>query len=318
MRICFVGSPPFGTPILERLAASRFSPALVVTPPARARGRGRKCAPQLLAEKARGLGLDVAQPTSVRDPEFFRQLEALAPDCILVASYGEFLRKQFLELPRLAALNVHPSLLPRHRGATPIPATILAGDEVSGVSIQRIAMELDAGDILLARETPIEPGETAGEMTLRLAEFSGELCIEALERLASGSAVFMPQDPDDVTFCKKLEKADGFLDWTRPAVELERRIRAFNPWPGAHTTLPSGKGLSIWRARAIVRGANVDPKTPGTVVEGEGGIVVTSGDGALVLEEVQAAGKRAMTATEFLRGSRVSPGDRLGLGKEAP
>ncbi len=313
MRICFVGSPPFGTPILERLAGSAFAPALVVTPPARARGRGRKAAPQPLAERAVELGLEVAQPGSVRDPEFHAQLEALAPDVILVASYGEFLRQSFLDLPRIAPLNVHPSLLPRHRGATPIPATILAGDDVAGVTIQRIAMELDAGDILVAAEAPIIAGETAGEMTLRLAEFSGGLCLEALEQLAGGEAVFVPQDHDAATHCKKLEKQDGQLDWSLSATELERAVRAFNPWPGAFTQRPEGKLLSVWRAHVVPSDSQAAPGTVISAVNGDDALVVACGSGALALDEVQAPGKRPLPAGDFQRGARIEPGVQLGL-----
>ena len=309
MRVVFVGSPPFGTPILERLASSDFRPALVVTPPGRAKGRGRRVGSQPLAERARELGLNLAQPASVRDPDFFAQLQELAPDVILVASYGEFLRKEFLELPRLAALNVHPSLLPRHRGATPVPAALLAGDETTGITIQRIALELDAGDVLVACETPIAEGETAGELLERLAELSGGLCLEALELLAKGEAHFTPQDPAGVTFCKKLEKDDGLLDWSLPARVLARNVRAYNPWPGAATTLPDERRLSIWRAHPVPWD---EQAVPGTLVEAEGALVVATGEGALELEEVQVAGKRALPAADFQRGARLAPGTVLG------
>jgi len=315
LRLVFVGSPPFGTPILERLAHSAFAPELVLTPPARARGRGRKAAPQPLAERACELGLEVSQPATVREPEVMERLAALAPDVILVASYGEFLRREFLDLPRIAPLNVHPSLLPRHRGATPIPATILHGDEVSGVTIQRIAPELDAGDVLIAREAPVLAGETAGEMTLRLAELSGELSVDALQSLADGSGCFTPQDHEAASFCKKLEKEDGRIDWALSAVELERRVRAFNPWPGAHTSLPNGKAVSVWRARvAACEGAD---HVPGQLVRGDGELVVATGEGALALEELQVAGKRAMAAGDFQRGARLEPGTVLGMEAKA-
>jgi len=307
VRVLFLGSPPFGTPILERLAASPFRPSLVVTPPARPRGRGRKLEPQPLAERAEALGLALLQPRSVRDPEVMARLAEARADVFVVASYGELLRQAFLDLPRVGCLNVHPSLLPRWRGATPVPAAILAGDEVTGVSIQRIVLELDAGDVLIARASPVGPDETAGELLERMARLGAEVLVEGLARIEDGSATFTPQDPAGITHCRKLTKEDGRLDWTRPAGELARRVRAMNPWPGGRTVLPEGGELSVWRAS--VAG---DAGEPGTVLSVDGRLVVACGSGALVLEEIQAPGKRRMGAAEWLRGARLAAGERLG------
>jgi methionyl-tRNA formyltransferase len=313
VRIVFLGSPPFATPVLERLAGSRFRPALVVTPPAQARGRGRKLAPSPLVTRARELGLEVAEPDSVRDDALLVWLRDLEADVFFVVSYGELLRAEFLALPRVAALNVHPSLLPRHRGATPIQAAILAGDRVTGVTIQKIALELDAGDVLLARELAIEPEETAGELAQRLAALASELALEALELVESGRARYVPQDPARVTLSRRLKKEDGRLDWRRPAAELERRVRALNPWPGAHTTLPSGALFFVWRAHVVERAQRVAGAAPGTVLENAGRLVVAAGEGsALELLEVQAAGKRVLGAEEFARGARLERGAVLG------
>jgi methionyl-tRNA formyltransferase len=312
VRLVFLGSPPFATPVLERLAGSAFRPLLVLTPPARPRGRGRKLEPSPLSVRARELGLEVLEPESLRDPALLARLAALEPDVFLVASYGELLRREFLALPREVALNVHPSLLPRHRGATPIQAALLSGDEVTGVTIQKIALELDAGDVLLARETRILPGETAGELGARLAELSAELVLDALAEVESGSARYTPQDSARATFCRKLEKEHGRLDWSRPALELERQVRAMNPWPGAFVLLPDGMRLSVWRARALER-ARAEPAAPGTVLEARDQLVVaagTEGSDALELVEVQPPGKRVMSADAFLRGTRVEPGLR--------
>ncbi len=307
MRLVFLGSPPFATPVLARLLRSRFRPLCVVTQPARARGRGRKVAESEVAELTRAEGIELLEPETVRDPAVLAHLSALAPDVFLVVSYGEILRPEFLALPRVVALNVHPSLLPRHRGATPIPAALLAGDEITGVAIQKVAKELDAGDLLLVRETPIAPGETAGELAARLAAWSGELVLEALELVDSGTARYTPQDPARATYCKKLAKEHGRIDWTRPARELERLVRAMNPWPGAATRLANGTELLVWRAAATEGGG-----APGTILEAGPRWRVAAGDGALELLEIQAAGKRALPATEFLRGARVQPGERLG------
>ena len=308
MRVVFLGSPPFGTPILERLAESAFRPSLVVTPPARPRGRGRKLAPQPLAERAGALGLELLQPRTVRDPEVMERLAAESPDVVVVASYGELLRQEFLDLPRLASLNVHPSLLPRWRGATPVPATLLAGDQITGVSVQRLVLELDAGDVLVARESPVDQEETAGELLDRMALLGAEALIEGLSALESGEARFTPQDPADVTHCRKLSKEDGRLHWREPAPSLALRVRAMNPWPGAHTTLAGGTVLSVWRARAVDESGD-----PGQVLRAEGGeLVVACGEGALSLLEVQVAGKKRMAAADWLRGSRLEAGTVLG------
>jgi methionyl-tRNA formyltransferase len=307
VRLVFLGSPPFATRVLAHLVRSRFRPLAIVTQPARAQGRGKMVAASEVAELARHEGIELLEPESVREPAVLARLGALEPDVFLVVSYGEILRPEFLALPRVVALNVHPSLLPRHRGATPIPAAILAGDEVTGVAIQKIAAELDAGDLLLVRETPIRPGETSGELLARLGEWSGELVLEALELVESGRARYAPQDHARATYCKKLAKEHGRLDWSETALALERRVRAMNPWPGAVTRLPNGLDLFVWRARVADASS-----TPGTVLEASPRLLVATGERALELVEVQLAGKRALPAAEFLRGARLTPGDRLG------
>jgi methionyl-tRNA formyltransferase len=308
VRLVFLGSPPFATPVLARLVGSRFRPLAVVTQPARARGRGKKVAESEVAALARREEIELLEPESLREPTVLERLRELAPDVFLVVSHGEILRPEFLAIPRLVALNVHPSLLPRHRGATPVPAAILAGDEVTGVAIQRIAAELDAGDLLLVRETQIRPGETAGELAARLAEWSGELVLEALALVESGRARYQPQDHARATHCKKLAKEHGRLEWSEPALALERRVRAMNPWPGAFTRLASGLDLFVWRARV----ADGPGAAPGTVLEARERLLVATGEGALELTEIQLAGKRVLSAAEFLRGARLAPGERLG------
>ncbi len=228
---------------------------------------------------------------------------------ILVASWGEILRPEFLALPRFAVLNVHPSLLPRHRGATPVQAAILAGDTHTGVTIQRVTTELDAGDLLVEKSVEIAPAETAGELLGRLALLGGEAAAEALDSIEDGTAVFRPQDASRATFCKRLTKESGRIDWRLPAEELERHVRAMDPWPAAYTTLPNGVPLTIWKARALPEPA----AAPGTVVDARDRLRVACGSGSLELLEVQSAGRRAMTAAEFLRGARLAPGERLGV-----
>ena len=326
MRTVFLGSPPFATPVLERLLGSSVRVDLVVTPPPRPRGRGRSLTPSPVSELARARGVEVWEPPTVKDPEFMARLGAFGADCFLVVSYGELLRQEFLDLPRKTCLNVHPSLLPRWRGATPIPAAIRAGDTITGTTIQEVVLALDAGDILVQKELAIEPGETSGELAARLATLSGEAAVEALELVASDRAQFRPQDPEGVTLCRKLEKSDGEIDWSLPAIELERLVRAFNPWPLAHTTMPpKGKGrpkmLNVLRARPLE--SDADPLTssslkaaPGTVLAAKKTLVVATGTGALQLDEVQLQGKQALDASAFMAGARLAVGDRLGLGLE--
>jgi methionyl-tRNA formyltransferase len=308
VRLVFLGSPPFATPVLASLLGSRFRPVAIVTQPARARGRGKKLAASEVSALARREEIELLEPGSAREPAVLARLDALAPDVFLVASYGEILRPEFLAIPRVVALNVHPSLLPRHRGATPVPAAILSGDEVTGVAIQRMAAELDCGELVLVRETPIRPGETAGELLARLAAWSGELVLEALELVDSGRARYEPQDHARATYSKKLAKEHGRLDWSEPALALERRVRAMNPWPGAVTRLPGGAELFVWRARA----AEAPGAPPGTVLEASRRLLVAAGERALELQEVQLAGKRVLPAAEFLRGARLAVGARLG------
>lgn len=307
-RLVFLGSPPFATPVLERLLASRFRPELIVTPPARRQGRGRKLADSPVAELAHAADIDCLQPESVRDAAFLERLRAVEADVFLVVSYGELLRQEFLDIPREVSLNVHPSLLPRWRGASPIQAAILAGDEETGVSIQKVVLELDAGDVLLARKASVLPGETAGELAGRLAVVSGELVVEALQQLADGTAQFTPQDPDAVTLCKRIHKEDGEIVWAQEAAEIERQVRALNPWPGAYTFV-AGKKLAIWSAQVLPL---EEPGEPGVVLTAQQRLTVACGQGALELRQVQAAGKRPLPAGDFLRGARIEVGAVLG------
>jgi len=306
VRTVFLGSPPFATPVLARLAQGAHRPVAVVTQPERPSGRGRRVAPSPLAELARARGIPLETPEKATDPAFLERLRALAPDVLFVVAYGKLLRPELLAIPRLASLNVHPSLLPRHRGATPIQAALLAGDERTGVTIQKVSEELDAGDVLLAVETPIEPEEDAGALAVRLAALSAELSSSALDLVASGRAVYTPQDPARATYCAKLEKEDGLLSWSRPAAELARHVRAMTPWPGARASLPGGEELAVLRAAATA-GAGA----PGEVLAAGRRFVVACGAGALELLLVQPAGKRPMQGDEFLRGRRYPPGLHL-------
>ncbi len=307
MRLVFLGSPPFATPVLERLVKSHHRPLAIVTKQDLPRGRGRRVQPSVIAEIARREAIELLQPEKATDPAFLDRLRALEPDVLLVVAYGKILREELLAIPREVSLNVHPSLLPRWRGATPVQAALAAGDRTTGVTIQKVVLELDAGDVLVALEAEVRDGETAGELQARMAELSCDAVIQALDLVASGEAVYTPQDPDAVTFCKKLDKESGVLDWTRDAVELERHVHAMNPWPGARTTLPGSGELTALRAR-VDEGSGA----AGTVLSAAKRFVVACGEGALELTEVKPAGKRAMSGDEFLRGARLEAGAVLG------
>jgi methionyl-tRNA formyltransferase len=311
LRIVFLGSPPFATPVFERLVASQHRPLALVTRPDRPRGRGRALERSPLVVSAERAGIEVLQPSDPHAPEVVERLRALAPDALFVASYGAILKPPLLTLAPLGAFNAHASLLPRHRGASPIQAALLAGDAVTGVSIQRIVAELDAGDVLLSRERPIGPRDTAGDLLEALAELAGAAAVDALDQLADGRARFEPQDPSRVTVARKLTKAHGRIDWGKGAWELERFVRAMNPWPAARCTDPGGRELTVLGARVYDEG-EAKLAQAGELVAANGRLVVACGRGLLEVLQVAPAGKRAMSGADFLRGARLEPGQRLG------
>jgi methionyl-tRNA formyltransferase len=309
MRVVFLGSPPFALPILERLLASRHALLALVTQPDRPKGRGMKVVASPLCELARARGLKILQPEDTRDPGFASQLRSLKADVLLVASYGEILRQELLSLCPRGALNVHASLLPRHRGASPIQAAILAGDAETGVSVQRMVLRLDAGDVLLEERTPIGPGETAGELSARLAELGAQAALRALDLLESGQARFVPQDESRATQARKIHKQQGRIDWARAAIDVERLVRALNPWPLARASDGRGGEFAVLRARAVEAAGAA---AAGTLLAAGAGVRVACGTGALELLRVKPAGKSEMDAAAWLRGARLEPGALLG------
>jgi methionyl-tRNA formyltransferase len=305
VRLVFLGSPPFGTPVLRHLLASRHEVAAVVTPPDRPRGRGRSIQRSPLAQLAEGAGVPLVPPPDKDSSPFLDALRLLEPEVLVVASYGVILREDLLQLATHGALNVHASLLPRWRGASPIQRSILAGDAETGISVQRMVLALDAGDVLLERRTPIGPRETSGELLARLAELGGEAIVESLDLLGAGDATFTPQDEGAVTLAPKLTKDAGLLDWARTAAELDRHVRAFSPWPGTRAALPDGRALAVLEARP-----EEGSGAPGTVLEASG-LVVATGDAALRLLRVKPAGKGEMDGEAFRNGARLEAGQVL-------
>lgn len=308
-----MGSPPFAMPVFEALLESGHVILGLVTRPDKPRGRGREIVPSDLVLMAQERGVPVLQPASTKTPEFAAELRALGPDVLLVASYGEILNTQVLELAPHGALNVHGSLLPRWRGAAPIQRAVAAGDEVTGVSVQRMVLALDEGDVLLEQRIEIELGDTSGSLFDKLALLGGKAAVDALNQLESGDANFTPQDNTKATHAAKLRKPEGHVNWELPAVELERHVRAMSPWPGAKAATPDGKPLVIEKA-AIVDQMSGEP---GTLLETSPRLVIACGERALELITVKPAGKRAMEAQAWLRGARIEIGTQLLGGAEA-
>lgn len=312
MRIVFLGTGAIGVPSLKALAASgAHEIQAVFTQPDRPAGREMKLRPPPVKVAARALDLPVFQPAKIRAFDARADLAALAPEVIVVAAYGQILPKAVLSLPRLGCINIHASLLPRHRGAAPIQAAIVEGDNETGITIMQMDEGLDTGDILLKVATPIEPGETAGSLHDRLALLAPAALLECLDRIACGTASRERQDAELATYAPKLSREDGKIDWKRSAVEIERRIRAMTPWPGAYTSILLRNAkvtLKIHRAELC----EVDGGQAGTVVAAEDdGIVVAAGEGGIVLKEVQIAGGKRLKVPDFLRGHPIPTGTQL-------
>lgn len=309
MRVIFAGTPEFAVAALEAVHTAGHRIVLVLTQPDRPAGRGLSPRPSPVKQAAFRLGLPVAQPTTLKEPAVHTALRAADPEIMVVAAYGLILPQAVLELPRHGAINIHASLLPRWRGAAPIPRALLAGDPRTGVSIMQMDAGLDTGPVLLAGETPIGPEDTAGALHDRLAALGARLVVEALARIAAGTARAKPQPSVGATYAPKLDSAEARIDWNRPAAEIARRVRAFDPVPGAVARI-RGTDLKIWRAEP--RAAAGSDHAPGTVVAAdEAGIVVACGGGQLALRELQRAGGRRLPAAELLRGFPVVVGDRF-------
>jgi methionyl-tRNA formyltransferase len=298
LRIVFMGSPEFAVPILRKLA-EQYPVTGVVTQPDRPAGRGRVLTPPPVKVLAQSLGIEVIQPEKLKEPEAQARLQAWAPDLIVVAAFGQILRKSVLELPRYGCINVHASLLPRWRGAAPIQAAILHGDAQTGATIMLMDPGIDTGPILTQRALEIQPDDTAATLGQRLAESGADLLIETLPGYLDGSIQPRPQEDGPATYAPMLAKEAGLLDFTQPAADLARRVRAMIPWPGAFMDWHS-QPLKVLRAHA----ADCAGAAPGTRCIVENLPAVATPAGCLVFEEVQPAGKRPMSGRDFLHGSR--------------
>ena len=321
LRVGFAGTPAFAERILAALLESRHEVVLALAQPDRPAGRGRKLVPGPVAALAREAGVDLEQPRTLKDPGALAAIAARAPDVLVVAAYGLLLPPAVLELPPLGCLNVHGSLLPRWRGAAPIQRAILAGDAVTGIDVMQMDAGLDTGDVLLRREVPIGPATTTPELHDALAEAGAGAIVEAIEGRCRGTLVPRPQPAIGVRHAAKLAKAEAALDFARPAIELDRAVRAYLPWPVAETRL-DGERVRVWRARPApadgadgVPGAGRDPRraaAPGTVLATTAeAIRVATGDGALDLLELQLDGGRRLPAAAFAQGRNLD-GRRFG------
>ncbi len=307
MRIVFFGTPELAVPSLEGVARAH-EVAAVVCQPDKPQGRSNKLVPPPVKVWAEEHGIAVAQPTALNDGTFERWLRDLQPDLCALVAYGRLLKQPILDIPHHGFLNMHPSLLPRHRGPSPIQTAILCGDTETGVTIMRLDAGMDTGDMLLQERAPIAPDDTTASLTERLASFGAELLVRGIGLVASGEAVFTPQDPAAATVTRRYEKQDGRIRWAASAREIHNLVRAAVPWPVAHCMF-HGEVCRIHKTAPLDELTSAEP---GVVMRVERDrIVVAAGSGALAVLEVQVPGKRAMAVSDFLRGHSVAAGESL-------
>lgn len=315
VRVYYLASGALGIPSLETMAASASVDLCgVATQPERPAGRRRQLQATPVGARARELGIPCRALAQVNDPAFLDELAVLHPDVVVVASFGQLLRQRLIDLAPCGCLNLHASLLPRHRGASPIQAAILAGDAATGISFMRIDAGLDTGPVYRQIATAIDPAESAGELEGRLARLAADHLEAVLRDIVAGKLVAVPQPGEGVTMARKIAKEAGHIDWGLAADVIARQVRAYNPWPRSDTLLPAARGsarrLQIVAAEARERSA---PAAPGTVLAaGDAGWLVACGHGALRILQVVPEGKPEMSAADFLRGARLAPGTILG------
>jgi methionyl-tRNA formyltransferase len=305
-RIVMLGTGDFALPTFEHLRDTGHNLVTLITQPDRPQGRKQELIPSRIKVAARDAGLPVFQPEDVNSAEAVAAVRELAPGLLVTAAYGQILSPELLSVPRLGGINLHGSILPAYRGAAPVARAIERGETESGVTVILMSPRIDAGGMLLVGRTPIEPDETAGALEDRLARLGAPLVAETIASLESGTAKVLPQDRSRVTRAPKLRKEDGLIDWSKPAHTIHNLIRAMNPWPMAYTFLRGPQGLNAEPLRIIIHRAEVveaESPWPGSVLEREEDrIVVAAEQGAVRLLELQIAGKRVVTADEFLRG----------------
>jgi methionyl-tRNA formyltransferase len=312
VRLVFYGTPGLAVPPLARLITDGHAPQLVVTRADRPKGRGLKTGKSAVREAAESFGLPVVTPTRAGLPEEIERVRALAPDLLVVVAYGQLLPPALLAVPRHGAINLHYSLLPRHRGASPIPTAILMGDRETGVTAMWMTEGLDEGPIFISMATPIGTEENAGALGSRLADLGADCLVRVLDRLERGDVARTEQNDDEATYAPKLAAGAGRLSLDRPAEELARRVRAFTPDPGAYIELTSGRLLVV---EGVAEGGG---GAPGTIlsVDRSAGIRIATGDGSLWLRRVRPSGRRDMSGFDYANGARLAAGGRLSLAPE--
>ncbi len=307
MKLIFAGTPHFAAAALMALHRTGHEVCLVLTQPDRPAGRGMKLGSSAVSQVAGRLGLALAKPTTLKDDAWQATLRELGADIMIVAAYGQLLPRAVLDIPRLGCLNIHGSLLPRWRGAAPLQRAIEAGDAESGITIMQMDAGLDTGAILLEKKVPIAPNETGGSLLAKLTELGASTIVEALETLPALKA--NPQPPDGATYARKIDKSEARIDWRQPAAVIERRIRAFDPFPGCETKI-SDAHIKIWRAKVV--DGSAAGALPGTVTSDDRQTVtVQCGDQQLQWITVQKPGGKRVSASEFLHGTPIAAGTRL-------
>ena len=313
MRLLFMGTPQFAVPTLKALLSSHHSVSAVFTQPDKPSGRGEKVSMSPVKQLALERGAAVYQPEKLRAADWQTVFAGLKADAFVVVAYGKILPQWLLDVPPLGAYNVHASLLPKYRGAAPIQWAIANGETTTGVTTMKLDAGMDTGDLLLQQEIPIQPEDTWAPIHDRLAPIGAQLMLRTLEGLEKGTARQVPQDPALATYAPMLKKSDGLLDWSQSAVSLHNRVRAFNPWPGTHTSL-QGQALRVWKARPA-EGLN-ESLPPGSLLhDSSGAAVVACGTGALKLEEVQLENRKRTLAQDFLHGLRLGRSQSILLGR---
>lgn len=312
MRIVYMGTPDFAVETLQTLAESKHEIVGVVTQPDKPRGRSGKLQITPVKEIALQYEIPVYQPERVREPEFVRVLQDLAPEVIIVVAFGQILSEEILKLPKYGCLNVHASLLPKWRGAAPIQWSVIHGDQESGVTVQQMDVGIDTGDVLMTKKYTLDKRETGGSLFRRLASFGGPMLLEVLDQAEAGTLHPVPQNHAEHTYAKMLTKDTGHIDFSQSAVQIERMIRGLNPWPSAYAVLED-KMMKLWEAQVILTGqkeaCDLPDAEPGTIVAVNcQDFVVQTGDGYLAVTEVQLAGKKRMKTEAFLRGYSLREG----------
>ncbi len=312
MRIIFMGTPEFALPGLEELAERGITISAVITRPDQPAGRGRKTRPSPIKKMAMNRGLNVLQPEKLNDPALVASITALDPDLIVVSAYGKYIPASFLDRARHRGINLHPSLLPRYRGAAPIQWTLINGDREAGVSVISVSEQMDAGDIYAQKSIPVRPDDNAETLSRKLSREGGGLLADVVEMIARGTASPHPQKQEEVTFAPRLTKADGWIDWEEPAGRINNRVRGLYPWPGTFTTLETPQGSVKLKIIQCVPLPGAEG-SPGEVLEAKGTtLTIAAGEGKLAVLRLQLEGRRPLATAEFLRGHPIPPGTILG------